>query len=186
MWKQTWTSNLLTCLGAAGVIGTAVLTAKATPKALRLLEEAKEEKGEDLTKLETVKLAGPAYIPAIAVGASTIACIFGANMLNRHMQASLMSAYALLENSYNRYRTKVLEMYGDEADESVKEAIAREVCEEIDEPLSEDKQLFLDFKTLRYFESTMSDVIQKVTTEDGLECYIVSTPFDTACPDYSF
>ena len=40
-------------------------TVKATPKALSLLEQAKEEKGEELTKLETVKIAGPAYIPSI-------------------------------------------------------------------------------------------------------------------------
>ena len=38
-------STILTCAGGVGVVATAVLTAKATPKAMRLLEEARNEKG---------------------------------------------------------------------------------------------------------------------------------------------
>ena len=37
-------STILTCFGAAGVIATAISAAKATPKALLLLEEAEKEK----------------------------------------------------------------------------------------------------------------------------------------------
>ena len=51
-------ATILTCVGAAGVIATTVTAVKATPKALLLLEKAKEEKGEELTKLEVVKVAG--------------------------------------------------------------------------------------------------------------------------------
>ena len=50
--------TILTCVSAAGVVMTAVLTAKATPKALRCLEEAKTaknaENGEKLTRMETI------------------------------------------------------------------------------------------------------------------------------------
>ena len=58
-------STILTCVGAVGVIATTVTAVKSTPKALALLDHAKEEKGEDLTKLARVKIAGPAYIPSI-------------------------------------------------------------------------------------------------------------------------
>ena len=75
-------STILTCIGAAGVIATSVLAVKATPKAMALLEQSEEEKGEKLTNMEKVQVAGPAYIPAAIVGASTIACIFGANVLS--------------------------------------------------------------------------------------------------------
>ena len=102
-------STILTCIGGAGVIATSVLAVKATPKALQMIDNAKEEKGEDLSKWEIVKTAGPAYIPAVLVGASSIACIFGANVLNQRQQASLMSAYALLDNSYKEYKAKVIE-----------------------------------------------------------------------------
>ena len=96
--------TILTCLGAVGVIVTAVMAVKGTPKALTLLENAKEEKEEELTKLEKIKIAGPVYIPAIITGAATIACIFGSNSISKNQQATLMSAYALLDNSYKEYK----------------------------------------------------------------------------------
>ena len=46
-------STILTCIGGAGVIATSVLAVRATPKALMLLENAKKEKGESLTKMKS-------------------------------------------------------------------------------------------------------------------------------------
>ena len=75
-------STILTCVGGVGVIATAVLAVKATPKAYERIEKAKKEKGEELTKFETVKAAAHSYIPTVAVGVGTLVCIFGANALN--------------------------------------------------------------------------------------------------------
>lgn len=172
-------STILTCIGAAGVIATSIAAVKATPKAEMLLREAEEEKGDKLTPLEMVQTAGPAYIPSLLIGASTIACIFGANVLNTRQQATLMSAYGLLDTSYKEYSKKVKELYGEEADNKVKEEVTKEHYTEIPETIPEGKQLFFDFKTLNYFESTMDEVLQKVTMDDGLECYIINTPFDS-------
>ena len=172
-------STILTCVGALGVIATAVLTAKATPKALKAVDKAEEEKGEQLTKIEVVKAAAPAYIPAAVTGVSTIACVFGANILNKHTQASLASAYALLSSTYNKYKDKVEELYGEEADDRVMEEIAHDVYVEREpDILSEDESLFFDFVSQQYFTANMNDVIQKVTMDDGMECYIITTPFD--------
>lgn len=172
-------STILTCIGAAGVIATSIAAVKATPKAEMLLREAEEEKGDKLTLLEMVQTSGSAYIPSLLIGASTIACIFGANVLNTRQQATLMSAYGLLETSYKEYGKKVKELYGEEADSKVKEEVTKEHYTEIPETIPEGKQLFFDFKTLNYFESTMDEVLQKVTMDDGLECYIINTPFDS-------
>lgn len=156
-------STILTCIGAVGVVVTAVMAVKATPKAMTLLENAKEEKGEKLTKWETVKTVGPVYIPSITTGAATIACIFGADVLNKRQQAALVSAYALLDQSYRNYKTKVDELYGKEAGEKVRESIAKDEYEEKKEDINQsadsDKQLFYDFYSGRYFESTAADVI---------------------------
>lgn len=151
-------STILTCAGAVGVVGTAVMAVKATPKAMILLENAKEEKGEELTKLETVQVAGPVYIPTILVGASTIACIFGANALNKRQQAAITSAYALLDNSYKEYKKKVEELYGEDADRRIKESIVKDKYEEDNTIIADDKQLFFDIFSNRYFESTIKDV----------------------------
>ena len=153
-------STILTCIGGVGVVATSVLAVKATPKALAVLEEARDEKGEELTKMEVIKVAGPAYVPAILVGASTIACIFGANVLNKRKQAAIMSAYALLDNSYKEYRNKVNELYGENADDNVREELAIDKFEESDFDVEGEKQLFYDEFSERYFESTMEKVIK--------------------------
>lgn len=151
-------STMLTVAGATGVVGTTVLAIKATPKALKLLEDAKKEKGEDLTKLEIVRIAGPAYIPTVAVGVSTIACIFGANVLNKRQQAALVSAYALLDSSYKEYKGKVKELYGEEAEAQIKEELAKDKYDKTDISLDDGMELFYDEFSGRYFESTKAKV----------------------------
>ena len=153
-------STILTCVGGIGVIATSVMAVKATPKALSLLDEAKEEKGENLTKTEVVKIAGPAYIPAIITGTATIACIFGANILNKHHQAALMSAYALLDNTYKDYQNKVKELYGEDIDSVIKDEIVKDKYKNTDISVSEEKQLFYDEYSQRYFESTTEDMLR--------------------------
>lgn len=151
-------STILTCVGAVGVVATSVMAVKATPKAMRLLEAAKEEKGQELSKTEKVKVAGPTYIPTIVTGAATIACIFSAQILNKRQQAALTSAYALLNQSYKEYKNKVDELYGEEAGEKVRAEIAKDKLEEVDIEVHDGKQLFYDFFSGRYFESTLEHV----------------------------
>lgn len=153
-------STILTCVGGVGVVLTSVMAVKATPKAMTLLEAAKEEKGNELTKVEIIKTAGPAYIPAILVGVSTIACIFGANTLNKRQQAALMSAYALLDSSYKDYREKVKELYGEAGAEEIEEELARDTYEKTDISAEDEKELFYDSYSRRYFNSTMENVIK--------------------------
>lgn len=148
-------STILSIVGATGVIATTVFAVKATPKALLILEEAEKEKGDKLTPLETVKVAWKPYIPAVVTGVSTTACIFGINYLNKKSQASLMSAYALLDSSYKEYRNKVQELHGDDSD--VKREIAKSKFDE-NMRLDEEKELFFDYQSMRYFESTFEEV----------------------------
>lgn len=153
-------STILTCVGAVGVVATTVMAVKATPKALELIDKAEAEKGEKLTKWETVKVAGPTYIPTAITGAATIACIFGSNVINKRQQASLMSAYALLDNSYKEYKKKVDELYGEDAGKQVRAEIAKDKYagdEIVDE---NEKELFYDFYSSRFFNSTKEAVLQ--------------------------
>lgn len=178
--KKSAVSTILTCLSSIGVITTTVLAIKATPKAARLCEELQDEKEDPPSKIEYVKVAWRCYIPTLVAGASTIACIFGANILNKQSQAAIMSAYALIDSSYKGYKKKVKELYGDSVDTNVKSEIARDNYDETSEPEDEDSELFFDFSTLQYFRAPMSEVIQKVTMDDGMECYIIATPFESS------
>lgn len=166
-------STVLTCLGGIGVVATSIMAVKATPKALTLIEEAKTEKGGELSKWEVAKIAAPKYLPSILTGTATLVCIFGANILNKRQQASLVSAYAFLDQSYKKYRRKVVELYGEEAHNEIVKSIAIEEAKEVgitaasvctntcltsDEACG-DPVLFYDEWGHRYFESTIEQVI---------------------------
>ena len=157
--------TILTWLGAVGVVATAVLAVKATPKALQVLEAAKDEKGEDLTTLERINVAGPLYFPAVLTGVATLACIFGSDALHKKQHQSLMSAYALLESTYKGYRQKVKELYGEEADAKVQEELEKA------SQVEPEKLLFYDMHMGEYFETEC----ELVRFDDGLECFIVNT-----------
>ena len=104
-------STILTGLGIIGIAATTITTVKTTPKTLRLIEEVETKKGEKLTKWEKVKAAS--YVPAVLIGAATVTCVIGANLLTSHRQANIASAYALVNESYKQYQNKVREIYGD-------------------------------------------------------------------------
>ena len=159
--------TILTCVSVVGVVATAVMAVRATPKAIKLLEEASEEKGEGLTKLEAVRTAGPVYIPAALIGLSTITCIMGINILSKRNQASLASAYALLSESYQRYRKAVTIVYGKDADAKIKAQMANETYISADgysvysselDPESE-KILCYDLFSQRYFMAAVASVL---------------------------
>lgn len=171
--------TLLTCLGAIGTITTSILAVKATPKAIRKIRSDScinhDGDPDGYTKTEAVKSAWVYYVPATIAGVSTIVCIFGANVLNKRQQASLSSAYALISSSYQEYKDKLKELYGEEAHQKIVDSIAVEkakniypyantICESsslcFDERNPEDVRLFYDTFSKRYFESTIPQVLE--------------------------
>lgn len=121
--------TILTVVSAAGVVATAALAVRATPKALKCIEAAKAvkkaENGGNLTRMETIGACWQCYVPAAATGIAVIGCIFGANALNRRQQAALVSAYALVSRSYNDCQRKVKELHGIDAHRGIMEALGR-------------------------------------------------------------
>lgn len=171
---------MLSCLASAGVIGTAILSAKATPRAEALVYADSLQKHDGnpyaYTKKEAFAVAWKCYIPTAIVGASTIACIIGANALNRHQQAALISAYALVQNSYKDYKSKLKELYGEETHQAVMNSIIKErvddvtisatgafYCSSLDfgkESEPDVVHTFYDNISERYFETTTAKVIE--------------------------
>lgn len=161
-WLRKASPTILTIVGAAGTVTTAVLAVKATPDALQRKERAQQAKGNDaLSTIEIVKAEAPAYFPAAAVGIGTLGCIFGANILNRRQQASLASAYAVLNQMYGKYKDKVKSLFGDEGDYMVERAI-----EQADRDVEDDRPPWDEVQTFhfepygKFFERTMEQVFQ--------------------------
>lgn len=151
-------TTILSSIAVVGLFGTTVTAVKATPKAVDILKTKEEEKGEELDVSEKIKAVGKLYIPSIVLGIGTVGCIFGANVLNKKKQASLTSAYMMLENSYKEYRNKVNELYGNEADSKVKEAIVKDKYTDEGLTLEGDKRLFYEPLSDRYFETTIEKI----------------------------
>lgn len=143
--------EILTGIGIAGMITTTVLAVKATPKAIRLIEEAKEEKGEDLTKVETVKTCWKAYIPAAATYVASTACLIGASSVSIRRNAMFATAYKLSETAFSEYKEKVVETIGDEKEKIVREKVSEERIKK--NPITKNEIIMTDYGDTQFYET---------------------------------
>jgi hypothetical protein len=179
--------TILTGIGVAGLFTTTLLAVKATPKAMRLLDEERANKlsawvnqtGEDktsypdnpiLSKVDIVKITWRCYVPAALVGLATVGAIIGSNSINLRRNAALASIYSLTEATLREYQDKVVEQIGKNKEEKVRDAIAQDRLER--HPIN-DKEviltgkgetLFFDSLTSRYFKSDM-ETIRKIVND---------------------
>lgn len=182
-WFKKNASTILTCLGAGGVIATVVLAIKATPKAMDKIQSAQIDKGEEilngdregevkknddgsyempsLTVIEMVQVCWKEYVPTVAVGIGSLACIFGANALSRRQQAALASAYTALASSFEAYRDKVKMLCGPGTDEMIEKTMEQEKRDlEDDRPPWDEVQTFYLEGYPQFFERTMEQVLK--------------------------
>lgn len=160
--------TILTVLGVAGTVATGVISAKNTPKALQSKHDSEEEKGASLTRMETFIVMAPAYIPAAAVCLSTILCIVGSNKLNQQRQTAIMGVYTALKSTFNAYRKKAEELYGDQADIDICRSIAQDKergCTngqdgEFNDAWKNRKHLWLIDRQPELFERTKEEVFE--------------------------
>lgn len=163
-------------VGIAGFIFTAILAAKAAPRADRKLTEAEMKKGEKLTVVETVVTAGKEYVPAIVTGAlAATSIIFGTKELHKR-NAALMALCAVAETSLADYKSQVVDTIGKEAEEEIFKKVDETRAKRIDNKMdistphpqvidaSMSAQPFYDLYSGRPFYSTEQE-IEKVRNE---------------------
>lgn len=121
---------ILTGIGITGMITTAVLAVKATPKALDIIEDIKERHSEDTEKKviakEFITKVTPLYAPAVVTGVASAACLIGANSIHSKRNAVLAAAYTISDTAYREYREKVVETMGEKKDKMVRDEIAKD------------------------------------------------------------
>lgn len=182
--------EILTGIGIAGMLTTTVLAVKATPKALSLIEQRKEEinkqnfnnemnKGGDLRDhkeierlpfKDTFKVTWKCYIPAAVTASASIACLIGASSVHIKRNAVLATAYKLSETALTEYKEKVIETIGEKKEEAIREKLHKDYVEK--NPVSRNEviitekgnTLCLDALTRRYFRSDI-DKINKAVNE---------------------
>lgn len=155
---------ILTGFSIAGVISTAIMTARATSQAQLLLEDAEFQKKDLLTKQEVVETAWKCYIPPAILGISTIACIFGVNSIHAKRHAALAGLYSIAETSLKEYQTKILEEVGPKKAQKIADDIAQDRLNQ--NPLSKNDiyntgsgdALCYDTMSGRYFKSDVESL----------------------------
>lgn len=163
-WKEVWNGaarairrkspEILTGIGISGMITAAVLAVKATPEAMRRIEEKKKAEGTDrITKAQAVQAAWKCYIPSGTVGAVSVSCLIGASALNGRRNAALAAAAKIAESSLREYRGKVIETVGEKKESAILDAVDRERIERDPPPERAEEPLAVegdDGRTLCY------------------------------------
>lgn len=151
---------ILSGIAVAGVITTAILAIKVTPKADRILDafaECEEFKTHQPTKIQEAKQVWKLYIPAAITGAATIACIIGANQIGARRNAALLGAYTIADTAFREYKDEVVRQIGASKERKVNEEVQQR---RIDENPVKDSQVIItgggdqmcyDSLTGRYF-----------------------------------
>lgn len=132
---------ILTGVGVAGTVATAVLAGKASYKANDILRLQRIERDNEQLKnvpvgkaneveypsirgFEAAKIVWKLYIPAAGVGIGTITAIVFANRINTKRLATLAAAYSLSERAHAEYKEKVKEVLGKGKEEKVRDEVA--------------------------------------------------------------
>lgn len=157
--------EILVGLGIAGSVGAVIFGIKATPKAIKLIDERKKkEKKQKLTVPEVIGTTWKCYIPCVALETASIACILGSRKIDAKRYAALAAAYSLAESQITEYKDKVKEVVGEKKAVQIEDAIAEDKVKAI--PVKEDEIIYtghgetlcLDAVSGRYFKSDIEKI----------------------------
>lgn len=177
-------------LGTGAILVAGVMVGVATPKAMKLIEDAQvaktkrfekmKEKAPDdavmdetdeLTWVEIIKAGWKPYAPAIMTAVVGVACIVGGTRANARRNAALSAAYTVVEQTLNDYTAKTKEIVGEKKEKEIRDAIAEDELKK--HPLSGynvvrmpkcGKTLCYDVRSREYFMSDYN-TIKKVEND---------------------
>lgn len=183
---QNNATTLLTAGGVAGVIATAVLTARAAfgaaedmhvERVVKLSEQIDlmdPDANTELPDLETMtklKIAAPHFIPPVITGAATITAIIMSNRMSAQKAAALAAAYGLAERNFGEYKAKVEEKLTGPKATQIDDELAQE---SVDKTPGSGQVVIVEGEVLchdktggRYFNGTMEKIRQAVNTTNA-------------------
>lgn len=153
--------EILIGFGIAGWMAGTVLAVRATPKAVRCIEDATNEKEDDLTPLEIVKATWKCYIPAAVTCVAATGCLIGSCSTSVRRHAALATAYKLSETALTEYQEQVTETIGEKKEKNIQAKVAEKQIEKapVDQhniiSTGHGNTLFLDPLSQRYFRSDL-------------------------------
>lgn len=112
----------LSCLNVAGVVGTFIFTSK---DAIRY-QQAKENLPKDANKKTKFKTYVKNHWRSLIFAGATIASGIGSTLVSNKVEASLMATIGMLDASLVKYKKKIKETLGIEADKSIVKEIMKD------------------------------------------------------------
>lgn len=119
--------EILVGVGLVMFASTIACTIKGTMIASESLAEAQDifdgEPSETQKHDTVIKTAGAltrAYLPAVVCGTASVGCFVYSNAIMRKRVVSVAAAYASLDAGFQEYRDRVIEKYGESADQNLK------------------------------------------------------------------
>lgn len=138
---KKYAPQIMMGVGAVTSVAAVIETAKQAPKAQEILEEHKEavakckealEIGDERyteteyrkelahTYLRTVGKLGKTFLMPLIMEATSLLCFFNAHRIMKERNKILTAALASSVEAYNKYRNKVIDAIGEEAEERIR------------------------------------------------------------------
>lgn len=114
--------TILTGVGVAGTVSTAVLAGQASFKAAHKISLVEEDMR--LSTRAKIEYTWKYYIPPVGVGLITVSAIVLANRVAGKEAAALAAAYTVSERAFTEYREAVVKKLGDEGEKKVHDEYA--------------------------------------------------------------
>lgn len=118
--------EILTAIGISGFIFSGISAVKATPKALRIIDQKEMDENRRLSKPEVVCATWKCYAAPVLTGVLSAGCIIGSNRIGAKRRAALMAAYTISETALKEYQEKALEVVGKKKEQEIRDAVAKD------------------------------------------------------------
>lgn len=124
--------TILSIAAGLGVFGTGYLAFKAGEDTAYDIADVYEQTGEDPDKKTKAKIVVKRCVPAVGMGVVTIAMIASSNIISIRRAKAMAASYAILAESADIYRRKVIERVGEHKEDEIRGAIAKERFDNFD------------------------------------------------------
>lgn len=150
--------ELLTGVGIAGMLITAIFVGKSTLKCSEVLKDKEMSTGQKL------KEVAPYYIPAIISGVGSAVCVVGSMSIQNKRNAALAAAASFAEMTLREYSNKVVEVIGEKKEQKIRDEIAKDRMEQnppnpvILQIMDDGKMPCCDMSTNTYFRASKAEI----------------------------
>lgn len=154
--------TILASLGVIGFVASVVMSAKATPAAMEVLDDLPEEAG----KSDKFRALVPIYAPTAALVLMSAACVAGSGHLHNYRYGAVLALYSMSERTLSRWKTAALSEVSKKNYEKIRDKVITP-DEDIPEEMREDdgQTLFFDVYTGRFFKSDSLETVRRVVND---------------------